>query len=272
MVSSNATDSALGFRYQERYALLQLLESAEDEASISVELLDDIHFTSDGGDLFEQLKNTVYPNPPPLTITSRNVWSTLRIWCEMLPSLDVDSARFHLISVANIAESSPLKSLTSDSTDREAVWQALYDEAIRVVEKYDAAKSAGSSLPFQDRIKSAQSFLAITKEASRSLIDRIVLIPNSINVSENFAPNGPNYTHFSDSIIDMLYLSSFSINEKDKRTNKYRIIDSLIMEEAPVAVLYYDKVVRFVQKDITGMTINPINMLNLERVKKQSGN
>jgi len=94
----------------------------------------------------------------------------------------------------------------------------------------------------------------------------------SMFYSENFAPNGPNYTHFSDSIIDMLYLSSFSINEKDKRTNKYRIIDSLIMEEAPVAVLYYDKVVRFVQKDITGMTINPINMLNLERVKKQSGN
>ncbi len=40
------------------------------------------------------------------------------------------------------------------------------------------------------------------------------------------------------------------------------------MEEAPVAVLYYDKVVRFVQKDINGMTINPVNMLNLERVKK----
>ena len=94
----------------------------------------------------------------------------------------------------------------------------------------------------------------------------------SMFYSENFAPIGPNYTHFSNSIIDELYLSSFIINDEDKRTDKYRIIDSLIMEEAPVAVLYYDKVVRFVQKDITGMTINPINMLNLEKVKKQSIN
>lgn len=92
----------------------------------------------------------------------------------------------------------------------------------------------------------------------------------SMFYSKNFAPNGPNYTHFSDSTIDELYLSSFAITEKYSRTKQYRFIDSLIMEKAPVAVLYYDKVVRFVQKDITGMTINPINMLNLERVKKQS--
>jgi peptide/nickel transport system substrate-binding protein len=90
----------------------------------------------------------------------------------------------------------------------------------------------------------------------------------SMFFTDNFAPNGPNYTHFSNSLIDSLYLSTFDINKKNIRTNKYRIIDSLIMEEAPVAVLYYDKVVRFVQKDISGMTINPINMLNLERVKK----
>lgn len=94
----------------------------------------------------------------------------------------------------------------------------------------------------------------------------------SVFYSENFAPLGPNYTHFSDSIIDDLYLSSFTINDKDSRVDKYRMIDSLIMEEAPVAILYYDKVVRFVQKDIEGMTINPINMLNLEKVKKQSIN
>ncbi len=91
----------------------------------------------------------------------------------------------------------------------------------------------------------------------------------SMFYSGNFAPNGPNYTHLSNSKIDSLYLTSFSITKKNSRTNQYRIIDSLIMEEAPVAILYYDKVIRFVQKDISGMTINPINMLNLERVRKQ---
>ena len=93
----------------------------------------------------------------------------------------------------------------------------------------------------------------------------------SMFYTDNFAPNGPNYTHFSSSLIDSLYLSTFHVVDKDIRTSNYRTIDSLIMEEAPVAVLYYDKVVRFVQKDISGMTINPINMLNLERVKKNGG-
>jgi len=67
----------------------------------------------------------------------------------------------------------------------------------------------------------------------------------------------PNYTHFSNAQVDSLYLASFSINDKNSRINQYRVIDSLIMEEAPVAVLYYDKVIRFVQKDIIGMTIKP---------------
>lgn len=90
----------------------------------------------------------------------------------------------------------------------------------------------------------------------------------SMFFTDNFAPNGPNYTHFSKPEIDSLYISTFSMNDRIKRTSQYRVIDSLIMEEAPVAILYYDKVVRFVQNDITGMTINPVNMLNLERVKK----
>ena len=94
----------------------------------------------------------------------------------------------------------------------------------------------------------------------------------SMFYTQNFAPNGPNYTHFSNTHIDSLYLASFSTIDKVTRINQYRTIDSLIMEEAPVAILYYDKVIRFVQKDVTGMTINPINMLNLERVKKRSAN
>jgi peptide/nickel transport system substrate-binding protein len=38
------------------------------------------------------------------------------------------------------------------------------------------------------------------------------------------------------------------------------------MEDAPIVVLYYDKVVRFTQKKVHNLGINPINMLNLKRV------
>ena len=84
----------------------------------------------------------------------------------------------------------------------------------------------------------------------------------------NFAPNGPNYTHFRDSIVDSLYLHTFTIIDIDKRIAMYREIDSLIMSEAPVAVLYYDQVTLFTQSNINGLTVNPINLLNLEKVRK----
>jgi len=40
------------------------------------------------------------------------------------------------------------------------------------------------------------------------------------------------------------------------------------MESAPVIPLYYDEVVRFTQKNISGLGVNPINHLSLKRVKK----
>lgn len=40
------------------------------------------------------------------------------------------------------------------------------------------------------------------------------------------------------------------------------------MESAAVIPLYYDEVVRFTQKNVTGLGINQVNLLDLERVKK----
>lgn len=94
----------------------------------------------------------------------------------------------------------------------------------------------------------------------------------SMFFTNNFAPNGPNYTHFSSPLIDNLYKESFRKVDKESRNANYRRIDSLIMEEAPVAVLYYDQATLFTQKDITGLNANPINILNLERVQKKAPN
>lgn len=89
----------------------------------------------------------------------------------------------------------------------------------------------------------------------------------SLFYSKNFSPNGPNYTHFYNALYDKWYQQSFSITSNKKREKMYRKMDSLIMEQAPVAILYYDEALRFVQKKVHGMTLNPVNMLNLERVR-----
>lgn len=91
----------------------------------------------------------------------------------------------------------------------------------------------------------------------------------SMFISENYCPNGPNYTHFSSNIIDSLYNTSLSIVDRNIRNKKYIEIDSIITEQAPFAVLYYDQAIRFVQKNISGMTVNPVNLLNLETVRKK---
>ncbi|WP_334113558.1 ABC transporter substrate-binding protein [Paucihalobacter sp.] len=90
----------------------------------------------------------------------------------------------------------------------------------------------------------------------------------SLFYSGNFAPNGPNYTHFSNKLFDELYQQSFSEIDIEKRHQLYSKMDSIVMAEAPVIVLFYDEVIRFTKKKVEGLGINPINLLDLKRVSK----
>ena len=90
----------------------------------------------------------------------------------------------------------------------------------------------------------------------------------SLFYSKNFTPNGPNYTHFSDETFDQMYEASLSINDVNERKELYARMDSLAMSKAPIVPLYYDEVVRFTRKNISGFTPNAQNFLVLKRVKK----
>ena len=91
----------------------------------------------------------------------------------------------------------------------------------------------------------------------------------SLFYSKNFSPNGPNYTHFKNSAFDSLYESALSTTEDKLRFEQYRQMDALVMKDIPVIPLYYDDVIRFVQKGVKGMEINPINLLVLKTVCKE---
>ncbi|WP_298758501.1 ABC transporter substrate-binding protein [uncultured Psychroserpens sp.] len=90
----------------------------------------------------------------------------------------------------------------------------------------------------------------------------------SLYSSKNFAPNGPNYTHFTSKTFDEWYQSAFTITDPKVRETLYTKMDSLVMANTPVVPLFYDEVVRFTRKNVTGLGINPINLLDLKRVKK----
>ena len=90
----------------------------------------------------------------------------------------------------------------------------------------------------------------------------------SIFYSKNFAPGGSNYFHFKNDVLDSLYNRAFGITNIEERKLLYTQMDSIAMQHAIMVPLYYDEVVRFTRKNIKGLCINPIDLLDLRRVRK----
>lgn len=92
----------------------------------------------------------------------------------------------------------------------------------------------------------------------------------SLFYSKNATPKGSNYTLFSNTQFDAWYEQSLKETTPEKRQLLYQKMDSLVMAHLPIIPLYYDQTVRFTQKNIEGLQSNPINLLQLKYVKKQS--
>jgi peptide/nickel transport system substrate-binding protein len=91
----------------------------------------------------------------------------------------------------------------------------------------------------------------------------------SLFYSPNFAPDGPNYTHYKNPVYDSLYKIAVKTVDIKMRRKIYRQMDSIVMDYSPVVILYYDQAIRFINKNISGMTSNAINLLDLKKVKKE---
>lgn len=82
-------------------------------------------------------------------------------------------------------------------------------------------------------------------------------------------PAPPNYTRFSNLTFDAWYEQSLKENEDSVRYKMYAKMDSLVSSYAPVVPLYYDQILHFTQKNVTGLQSNSLNMIDLRRVRKQ---
>lgn len=92
----------------------------------------------------------------------------------------------------------------------------------------------------------------------------------SLYYSKNFAPNGPNYTHFKNEVFDRMYEAAYLETDPDLRAQLYTKMDALIMDSAPIVPLFYDEVVRFTRKNVNGLGINATNLLELKSVRKSN--
>ena len=84
----------------------------------------------------------------------------------------------------------------------------------------------------------------------------------------NRSPKGSNYTAFSSKEYDRLYEKARGENDLQKRIELYKRMNQILMDESPIVVLYYDQVLRFAQRNISGLEPNPMNHLVLKYVKK----
>lgn len=93
----------------------------------------------------------------------------------------------------------------------------------------------------------------------------------SLFYSPNRCPAGSNYTRYNSSRFDQLYQQSKRATNEDERIRLYHQMDSLIMSEAPVVVLYYDQVLHFTHKNVHGLRSNAMNALDLRYVRMVDG-
>ena len=90
----------------------------------------------------------------------------------------------------------------------------------------------------------------------------------SLFYSKNLAPDGPNYTHFSNYEYDRMYENSLRETNPEKSKLLYQKMDSIITSKSIIVPLFYDEVVRFISKNVVGMEINATNLLDLRNVRK----
>ena len=130
----SGTDSALGYYYQSLYALVHLLNSNEDTEEVLIEDLDDVVIKNVEKNSFS-LKQLKHKQKSPRTISSKDLWSTLRIWCEYTLLEDIRNISFHLITCSKMSNENILKVLRKENSDRTELIELLNKEAKRVIEE-----------------------------------------------------------------------------------------------------------------------------------------
>jgi peptide/nickel transport system substrate-binding protein len=172
---------------------------------------------------------------------------------------DPDRAR-ELLVKAGYPNGAGLPSITLTTTsDYQDLCEYIQHELYEVGIRLNIEVNTGAS--FRNRMANSRleffrgSWIADYPDAENYL---------SLFYSRNFSPTGPNYTHFRHPEYDRLFEETMMILDDSARYAKYHELDRIIIQEAAVVPLYYDQVVRFIPKSLSGLGSNPMNLLHLK--------
>ncbi len=82
----------------------------------------------------------------------------------------------------------------------------------------------------------------------------------------HFSPAGPNKTHYSNKEFDQLFEQAQQEQNSWKRYELFHQMEQLVLDDCAVIVLFYDEVLRVMQKRVVDLEPNSMNYLRLERV------
>lgn len=185
-VTSHAAEaSALGFYFQSFFGLTSLVGHDNDAAAVAIERGDDVELKAGNETLLFQLKHSMSAKPPAVTIASRAVWRTLKVWIDVLPNLSLAETRFHLVTVGEIPEGSPLSVLLDPKSSRTELAVALEKEAMRVRDEREAAAKANvKPLPHADRADGCAAFLELSPASRLNLLRRVRIVHGNLTIDQ----------------------------------------------------------------------------------------
>ena len=84
--------------------------------------------------------------------------------------------------------------------------------------------------------------------------------------SRNEAPNGPNYTRFSNTVFDALYEELLQSTTSAQKTTLVRQMEDVLHSQMPFIILYYDQSIWLKQSSVNNLKVNALNQLDLRNV------
>lgn len=241
----SAQEPTLGYLYQVKYSLLQLIRSSHTpNAKVAIEKLDDIELI---GHDYTNLYQTKYHlnSVANLTDRSEDLWKTIRVWSTGIDdnTIDIKSTFFHLITTATVSDGTIAKELTKPSQDRDLDVLVGKLEAI-AAETTNRANQAGY-----------EAFNNLSAVNKRLLVGSILICESSIGIEEvddqvrlelrkvildekvPILYEGLTGWYLGQSILILLNQSSFvTFNEYQKKC--FDIIETLKRDNLPIDFLH----------------------------------
>jgi ABC-type transport system substrate-binding protein len=85
--------------------------------------------------------------------------------------------------------------------------------------------------------------------------------------SKNETPTGPNTSHYKNPIVDSLYELGLRLTDFNERMKVYHEIDKIIFADSPWMIVYYNQFIYLKQKDVGGMYVDGLGIVNLKYAK-----